>query len=650
MLWFPVALSLGGGVYFSLRTEPNGVVYASLIAGFIAACLASAFTPTRFRGLPVYLTILLAISITGFCYSAIRTHTISSEAISEPLDRVMVEGWVEDVSGTDSGVRYLLRVHAISNQDIATMPRRVRVTARGGEIYQPGRFLRCFASLNPPPRPQLSGDYDFERQAFFQHLGAVGFVFGNCRAGRLADQTGVMDRFKARINAERRELAQRIAVTRSEAKGSALAAALMTGDRSFLSEEQQEDLRGSGLAHLLAISGLHLGLAAGVFYMGLYRVLALIEPLSVRFPVQKLAASGALLAITVYLLFSGASISTQRAYVMLSVVLLCSLFDQPILSFQTLSMAMIAVFIMTPWAVTTPGYQMSFASTGALISVYQNGFKPSGKGQGSRRLQQARLWVFGLFITSLVAGLATFPFALFHFDRAAPLGLLANMTVMPIISLVCVPLAAITAILFPFGWEGPFLGLLSQSLDWVLSLAEFFNRELEADWLPSIGRMPVASFGLLILGLLFGVVHGISQRVIVVVSVIAALIWWVSRPVPVLIQMETGRLFVREDADWFEVRSGAGGLKPLRFADVPTRSCRDGCALPLMGGGFVSVTQEPFSYDVIGLDGEQLSIPADIRADGFDVFHQGDSFSIKRHKHPTCRPWTAGWEACKTAE
>lgn len=149
----------------------------------------------------------------------------------------------------------------------------------------PGRFVRCWAVLRPPPSPTLPGDYDFRRQTYFEQLGAVGYVQGRCRGDVLGAPAAAGDRISLWIAAKRRVLALHVKEVAGERAGG-LAAALVTGDRSFVRPEDRDALRDTGLAHLLAISGLHLSIVGGMTYLIFRRTLALIEPLALRVPVK----------------------------------------------------------------------------------------------------------------------------------------------------------------------------------------------------------------------------------------------------------------------------------------------------------------------------------------------------------------------------
>ena len=553
----------------------------------------------------------------------------------------MVEGWVTEVTGTPESSKLTIRVHAISGVSPSETPRFVRLSERGTTDLLPGRFVRCFASVNTPPVKQLPTDYDFERDAYFKRLSGVGFTFGDCRVGTInANERSEALFDRTSISALRRDTAEHIATRAGQSGG--LAAALMTGDRSFLAERDQEALRGAGLAHLLAISGLHMGLAAGVFYVLTFRALVLVEPLAIRFPCQKIASLTALMAITWYLVLSGASVSAQRAYVMAACGLLAVIFDRPVLSLQTLAVAMIAVLALSPEAVVTPGFQMSFAATAVLIRAYRNTTVDTQKERHALTPVFNTVWT--IIKTSLVAGLATLPFALFHFGRAAPLGFIANVVAMPVITFVSVPFAAVSALLMPFGLEAPFLWVLGESLDVVLWAAHALDYDptlaINAPHVP----LPSTSLLLTIVGLSFWVIYGRKMRAALCsLCAIAAMIWWVA-PSPTVLSVRSGHLYVRDqDGMWQHIKLSGAGLKPLSAPTALKLKCNDACTiLPYGSQGEI----------VINSNSQTLLSPAtketfQLSSDkSWLAYPVGQRLTFKDIPSRPCRRWSVDWPTC----
>ena len=199
----------------------------------------------------------------------------------------------------------------------------------------------------------------------------------------------------------------------------------------------------SSLAHVLSISGYHMAVVAGIVFFVVRALLALVPSLASRRPIKKWAAGAALSAAFFYLLLSGAEVATQRSFIMIAIVLIGVMVDRPALTFRTLTVAALCVMVLSPAAVVHPSFQMSFAATLALIAAYQHGLPWRADADTSLGARVA-LWggreIAGLILASLVAGLATTPYAAFHFHRVAPYGVLANLLAMPVVSALVMPM------------------------------------------------------------------------------------------------------------------------------------------------------------------------------------------------------------------
>jgi competence protein ComEC len=159
------------------------------------------------------------------------------------------------------------------------------------------------------------------------------------------------------------------------------------------------------------------------------------------YPIKKWGAVAALFAATFYLVLSGAEVATQRSFIMIAIVLLGIMVDRAALTLRNLALAALAVLLVAPESVVHPSFQMSFAATLALVAAYQGGVPWTAGGSGKRGSLGARAAAWGmrevttLVFASLIAGLATTPYAAFHFHRLAPYGVLANLLAMPAVSI-----------------------------------------------------------------------------------------------------------------------------------------------------------------------------------------------------------------------
>src|SRR5258706_541206 len=207
------------------------------------------------------------------------------------------------------------------------------------------------------------------------------------------------------------------------------------------------------------MSGYHMALVAGVVFFIVRAVLALFPALALRHPIKKWAAMPALAAATFYLVLSGAEVATQRSYIMTAVVLIGVMADRATLTMRTIAVAALAVMLIVPEAVIHPSFQMSFAATLALIATYERGIPWIATAPATPLGARIALWgareITVLAIASLVAGLATTPYAAYHFHRMAPYGVIANLLAMPIISALSMPAGLLALVAMPFGFDAP---------------------------------------------------------------------------------------------------------------------------------------------------------------------------------------------------
>jgi competence protein ComEC len=643
------SLCVGAIGYFSMPAEPVlwHCVIVTLAAVFCFAIVRSVWW-LSVLGVPA----LMMVGVSGgFTAASFRTGTVAAPVIQSQTRPMMLEGWVREVEPGAKGDRLRIEVHALSGVGADDTPKYVRVTHRLDLQVAPGRFVRCFVQLRPPPSPSLPGDYDFRRQAWFEQLGGVGYVMGRCRGGALGAPLGWGKKLGLDVSAFRRRLVEHVDRAAGERAGG-FAAALISGDRSFMGNEDQEALRASGLSHLLAISGLHMAMVGGLVFLIVWRALALIEPLALRIAVQKPAAVAALVASFAYLIISGGSVSTQRAFIMSAVVFGAVLADRAALSLRSYAIAMILVVLMQPESVVTPGFQMSFAASGALIATYD--------AWSRHRAEQERVmgsvaytWA-SLFMTSLVAGAATAPFAIYHFDRVAGFGLLANLLAMPIISFVSAPLAALSLILTPIGFGDVGLRLFGYSLEAVLAVANWTaSLPNAAVTLPK--SMPTSTLLLSAFAIGCGMAARGHARILLASLLIApAGVLWLRAPDVVMHWAPSGDVFLRNargELVRYEFVDG-DGLSPLRYAKVKSEPlCLEAvCSINIAGGksragtAMLSRGPAPEAASVsLSADDETLDLGwPDVRlAGGVTVKSGRDGLVLQTAPECGNRPWRA---------
>lgn len=499
--WFALVLIFGAVTWFLLPKAPP-------LAALLVPFGLFAMTLRWLVRLWLRVVVILAIAfLAGMVAADVETRRMGTILLDSPVTTQILGRVIARDSDHLGRWRYTIDRIETVEPVIRRPPTRVRlVAAASHDPVAIGQVIGGRVRLRPPSGPAMPDGYDFAFHAYFQGLGAHGYFLGRPSSGpsEKADPDGSLFQSVAMDIARLRgAIAERIRAILPDEAGS-LAVALIVADRRGVSPEVIETLRVSGLAHVLAISGLHMALVAGTSFWFLRSLLSLSPNLAQRLPVKKYAATGALAVATAYLLISGASVSTRRAYIMLIIMLVAVLFDRRALTLRNVAIAAIIIVAWTPSAVLGPGFQMSFSATAVLIAAFglweRHRFHAAH--DADRPVQKlavgALLFLAGLALTSVVAGLATAPFALFHFNRIATYGLLANVLAMPLVTFIVMPAGLIAMLVMSFGWERVPLLIMGEGLDAVMSIARFVESLGGA---VVIGQIGPVLFGLMVAAL-----------------------------------------------------------------------------------------------------------------------------------------------------
>ncbi|MGA7325492.1 MAG: ComEC/Rec2 family competence protein [Rhodomicrobium sp.] len=414
-LWIPVFFGAGVGLYFELLEEPD----TTLALGLFIAALALRTLPSSNLFAFLVSSILLC-TCAGFLAAKLRTD-IMAAPILERHGAYDIEGFVEGFDRqTPRRGRAVIRLLSLKyeNKDVAKRPFRIRVSVRGEETLDPGSAVKFRAILGPPPEPVMPGGYDFARMSYFQGIGASGYSL--TKPAALDGHDLPLDmRVRTKLASLRAVIGARITSMLPRQTGE-IAAALTVGQTAGLDESSMDDLRGSGLAHVISISGLHMSLVAGTVFWFLRWTLALFPSIALRYSVRTLAGGTALIAVTIYLALSGAAIAAVRSYLMIAVVFLAILLNRPALSLRNVALAGILILIVLPDSLIDISFQMSFAATAALIAGYERFARYlhfEAKSVRERLTWQPIYIVGAVLMTTATAGLAVEPFSAYHFHN-----------------------------------------------------------------------------------------------------------------------------------------------------------------------------------------------------------------------------------------
>lgn len=364
--------------------------------------------------------------------------------------------------------------------------RKARLFVRNGPELHQGDTIEAPMRLAKVPGPATIGGFDSQFHAYFDGIGAY---------GNTTSPPDILSRrdWPFGFDTLRRAIGTRIDAALGQPERG-IARALIIGDQRQVNDQARAMMAAAGLAHVLAISGLHLTLVAGGIFAAIRLLLSLSYGAAQRWPVKKIAALGGMVAALFYLGLSGAGVSAVRATIMLLLVFGAVLAGRRALTMRNVALAALFLLIVDPASLFRPGFQLSFSAVAALVAVYEMAGRREDKDIG----WAGRTWRFfaGMALTSFVAGLATALFAAYHFQQTAPLGVIGNMLALPLVGFVMLPSAVMAVLAMPLGFEQPFLWTMGDAIAWVLMIAH-----MVASWSAGLDFAPLLRPSALLVGL-----------------------------------------------------------------------------------------------------------------------------------------------------
>jgi competence protein ComEC len=546
--WTPVLMGAGIVAYFTLPAEPALWTGPVILAAILALLLLMRRSPA---GVVLALA-LLAVGV-GYMAAVTRSHLVAAPRLAAELRPRAVEGEVVDVESFPKYYRMLLSSPSVAELAPEETPHRLRITVRtGGAVPIPGDHVTLRAGLFPPAGPAAPGAYDFGEAAWFARLGALGYAVSRPEIAPPASRS-----LAARIAMWRQSITRRI-IAGSPGETGPVAAAIITGDESGIEDGVREAFRISGIAHLLAISGLNLGLATGIIFYALRGGLALVPQIALRYPIKKWAAGAALLAGAAYTVLAGMPIPAVRSFLMTALVLMAVMLDRTAISMRLVVIAAVVLLLATPEALFNISFQMSFAAVVALIAFYE---VLAARGGGAPHTSIMPRWLFHvleLCATSLVAGFATDIFGAYEFHRIAIYGMVTNLVAIPLTGVWVMPWAVVTMILMPFGLESWGLTPMGWGLEVIIWAARWVAAWPGAVWLiPAFGS---AALILMVLGGLWLALWRRRWRVWGVAPLLAGLLLAALAPrADILLNGDGSLIALRQPDGLLAFNTGRGG-------------------------------------------------------------------------------------------
>jgi competence protein ComEC len=546
--WLPVFMAAGVVAYFCLRTEPPVWV------GAAATALGSAVLALGWRSMAGRMggAAVLAMAL-GFLSSQSATWR-AKPLVELPRTAIVMTGTVRAVDVLPDGRRLVLDDVRIGDGDV--LPRRLRVRMKRGDAMEvvAGDVVQVRALERAPSPPAYPGAWDTQRDAFFNGLGGGGTALNPVVVLEHHPPAGL----SASVQALRDAIGRRVMGAVPGSPG-AIAATFLTGSTYAIPQADRAAFRDSGLAHLLAVAGLHIGIVMGLIFGFTRLVLASWERSALFWPTKPIAAVTSLAAGGAYMLMAGAHVPVMRSFAMATLVTLGLVVGRRALSLRGWALAAAALMSFAPQEVVGVSFQMSFAAVLALISGYEALRPALALLHGREWWRRSTAHVAALVLTSLLAGTASAPFGAFHFGHIQLYFIAANVIAVPLTAMWVMPLGLIGLALMPFGLESLALVPMGWGVQAILAIGRTVSSWPSATL--AVPAMPGWGLSVLSLGLAWLGLWRTRWRLLGIAPILVGLLSPLVAPPPDLLISDDARLIALHVDGRYWVQKHNGGSK-----------------------------------------------------------------------------------------
>ncbi|MFV9614860.1 MAG: DNA internalization-related competence protein ComEC/Rec2 [Gammaproteobacteria bacterium] len=478
---------------------------------YISACRLQITLIFLFIGL-----ILLGILVSSFYAKQQLSYRLDEGLIGKNL---LVNGFVSSIPASHSDVQrfeFIITELSAFKTDGSRInlkrihqktPRKIRLSWYYGRPVRAGEKWQLEVRLKPPHGFMNPGGFDYEAWLFQHGIDATGYVRKSALNQRQPDVplSLSLSALMQPINKIRQSLSQKIETIaantllsnqpgidyKSDQTGSfSLIKALAIGDKSSISNQQWRVLTNTGTSHLMAISGLHIGLAAFFAYLLIRRLVPAF--VMKRIPAQHIALSGGLLVALLYAMVAGLSIPTQRAIIMLFVLSVMMLIRRNHRPLDALGFALVLVLLLDPLAVLSVGFWFSFSAV-AVIFITLNSSRPGANNVLTGKSKNAWYHLVWFKVSSvlkqwirlqLLITVFLLPLSLFMFQQVSLVSPVANLLLIPYVSFLVVPvvLVGIVCVFVLPGLAEVLFRLAASLLDFIWPLLTYLAELPYALW------------------------------------------------------------------------------------------------------------------------------------------------------------------------
>ncbi|MFK7967616.1 MAG: ComEC/Rec2 family competence protein [Rickettsiaceae bacterium] len=433
---------------FSHRGLFNNELIFYLVTSFILLCLIIFLRKNEKFLSSLFVTISLFF-VLGVITACLRVTNASTIPLTKP-DVFDIEARVSEIKPTIEGSQLILTDIVTLNKKNNTTKNRnlnkIKVSLRGKSTLNilKNDIINLSVKLFPLSAESLPGGYNFGLYLYLNGIEATGF---GLKAPRIIKSpSGYFDNKLQNI---RGAVYQNLIRTLGSDEGHFVAAILL-GETKAINKQMTENMRNSGIAHILSVSGLHLSLVAMIFFISARFLLNCSNYLSYKINIKIASGIIAIFGSFGYLLLSGSNIAATRAFIMTLFVILAIILERSAYPLRSVMIAGMVILLFSPEYVLHPSFQLSFSAVLCLISGYEIYIRNQKILGGSTGIfASIKLYIFSNIYSSFLGSIVTAPFVIYHFYKFATYSILMNLLAVPLMSFFMMPLAILSLILMP---------------------------------------------------------------------------------------------------------------------------------------------------------------------------------------------------------
>jgi competence protein ComEC len=399
-----------------------------------------------------------------------------------------------------------------------------------------GDIIQSRIFFDPFKKPDFPGGYNSGFINYFKGIGARGYGVSNLKVLEKSTKSNFLEKIKI---LRQKITAKILNQMNNEAGG--IAVALLVGDKNFINKDILQNVRSSGLAHLLAISGLHFTLAAGIFFFSIRFLLSLNQYLTLHYNIKKIAAIIAIFGGLFYLFIAGVPIPALRAFIIISLIFIAIAIDLRPNPFRCAAFAALAILILSPDAILSASFQLSFAAVLSLIVLADSTKKYHINSSSRPFYLKFFLYFIGVALSSIIATISTTPFSIYYFNQYINYGFLANLIAIPITTFITMPCGFLAILLMPLGIEKLALYPMQISIGWIVDVANFTSALPYSNL--TLKTFSIGSFSLIIFGGLWFCLWRQSWRFLAIFPIILGVYFAYKTPIPNLLIDSQKKIF-----------------------------------------------------------------------------------------------------------